>query len=95
MIYKLKDAKYKCALITIHQDRLFRLTSKITALRDDFREKGIGMYFMSMNCDVTKERQLEFEISAVIASNERMMISDRVKNNIAYRKTKGPLKTRN
>lgn len=94
MLDDLKQAKYKCALMVIHQDRLFRSTYQITPLRQYFMEKGIGMYLVSMHCDVTKERKLEFEISAVIADNERSLISERVKNNIAYRKAKGILKTK-
>jgi len=92
MLDNLKQKGFKCSLIAVHQDRLFRSTYQITPLRQYLLENNIGMYLMSMNCDVTKERWLEFEFSAVFANNERLMISERVKNNIAYRKIKGPLK---
>lgn len=94
MLYNLRQNKFKCSLITIHQDRLYRRISKITTLHEDFVEKGIGMYFISMHCDVTKDKKLEFQISALVADNERSLISERVKNNIAYRKDRGVLKTK-
>jgi hypothetical protein len=52
------------------------------------------IFYGKRNRSVTKERKLEFEISAVIADNERSLISERVKNNIAFRKAKGLLKTK-
>ena len=96
MIDNLKENNFECALISIHQDRIFRSAVQMISLKENFFQKNIGIYLVNMNCDVTKEKKLEFELSAITAETEIKLISERVKNNIACRKAKAngePLKT--
>jgi DNA invertase Pin-like site-specific DNA recombinase len=95
MLDSLRELEFNCSLIIISLDRLYRDLGEIAILRKYLKNKKIGMYVLQNNADMTSDdKELEFNILSSIAQNERSMISRRVKANLFYRKSIGPVKYR-